>query len=648
MIQILIIAALLLAPVSLMYGAYQRYFQVKPRFSERLTHFALGGVVACLILLAAPWFLLSFKSTSFVSRAFVEAALLEKAGTFIVLLFYVVKKKEDLSIIDATLTGMLLGLGFSAVENIFYSSLSINAILFIRLISSVPLHVFTCGIMGYFIGAGALYGHRGKKAVYISLAFLFPVTCHGMYDYFFLKGGSLPYLNAALLLFLGFFMEYLLARGRNIPSRETFSMAGLSFEEWESVQRDPQYERWILQSMGSEKIKGESFFMIRFDLVKFVGIILLTAFAVTAFLEQENLMSYLSFSLSTVEIVMLFVLLPSLYGFMLFMVNIINPRYFQESIIKIPVITDLTYYVDGKQEVQITYDITPYSCFIKTIEPLEKGSIIHLILDCAGIQSPKLSAEVAWNYHDIESHQNGTLVRFTDIPAGFYTFYIRYYIYKVLKGIYFNLKLPGATRVRRLFVRPESILQKEYHYEEGTVLFHQGDRGRDIYLVRKGKVDIIKKGEKGEEIILTTLAEGDIFGEMAIAGNQPRMAEARCRTDCIMARGEGDNLDVLIEQNPEFTQRLINNFARRLFDSEAKMLKTLKKVESRADERTEIMAESFLALLSLKNNRDAAEQTLSKEETAFLLKKLKERPLSEDLYDFLKKKFYYLQKKTKK
>ncbi len=588
MMQLLIITLLALAPVPVMLILYLRYFQVGPRFSIRLRHFALGGVIACLLLLTAPYFLPYVKGTSFLTIAFFEAALLEKIGTFSFLTFYIYIKKKDISVLNSITTGMLLGVGFATVENIFYSFSSVNSVIFIRLISSVPLHVFTCGIMGYFLGQSRLYGSRIKKIRYFLLAFIVPVVFHGMYDYFFIRGGTLPYLNAALLIFLSFYIEYILARGQIFPSSETLEVSGLFFEEWESVQRDPQYERWILQSMGSKNIVREKFFSLRFEPFKVISITILLASASAAFLNQNDIMRFLSFSISPQESVMLFVLLPALYSLVLLTVNIINPRYFQDSIIKIPIITDLIYYSDGEREDQITYDITAFSCFLKTIEPIEMGSKIRIVLNCSGMQSPEIEAQVIWNYHNLETNQNGTLVRFIGTPFRFYFFYSRYYIYKLLKGIYFNLKLPGAGHIRELFVRPESILQEEYYYEKGTVLFRQGEKGREMFLIRKGEVDIIKKSPAGEEIKLVSLKSGDIFGEMAIAGNQPRLAEARCKTDCIMAKGKGDNLDVLIEQNPEFTHRLIQNFAQRLFSSEEKMLGALKEIEESSKDKLNI------------------------------------------------------------
>jgi CRP-like cAMP-binding protein len=62
-------------------------------------------------------------------------------------------------------------------------------------------------------------------------------------------------------------------------------------------------------------------------------------------------------------------------------------------------------------------------------------------------------------------------------------------------------------------------------YPKGKVLFRQGDRGGAAYLVNAGAVGIFR--EAGErKIPLATVRKGELFGEMAVIDNSPRMATA--------------------------------------------------------------------------------------------------------------------------
>ncbi|MGE3063283.1 MAG: Crp/Fnr family transcriptional regulator [bacterium] len=57
------------------------------------------------------------------------------------------------------------------------------------------------------------------------------------------------------------------------------------------------------------------------------------------------------------------------------------------------------------------------------------------------------------------------------------------------------------------------------------VLFREGDVGDEMYLIKSGKIKIVKKvGE--EKKVLAVLTEGDFFGEMAIIDGSSRSATA--------------------------------------------------------------------------------------------------------------------------
>jgi hypothetical protein len=57
----------------------------------------------------------------------------------------------------------------------------------------------------------------------------------------------------------------------------------------------------------------------------------------------------------------------------------------------------------------------------------------------------------------------------------------RYYLYRLRKGFIFNLKLPGFEGIRRLFMRPSTVMQKEVSYQPGAV-FSAGGHRRHVLL----------------------------------------------------------------------------------------------------------------------------------------------------------------------
>jgi len=62
--------------------------------------------------------------------------------------------------------------------------------------------------------------------------------------------------------------------------------------------------------------------------------------------------------------------------------------------------------------------------------------------------------------------------------------------------------------------------------EPHKMIFDEGDEGDAAYLICHGAVEI-RKGTRGQNPQrLATLKKGDIFGEMALFDNRPRMAAA--------------------------------------------------------------------------------------------------------------------------
>ena len=101
------------------------------------------------------------------------------------------------------------------------------------------------------------------------------------------------------------------------------------------------------------------------------------------------------------------------------------------------------------------------------------------------------------------------------------------------------------------------------HFDNGQVLFHEGDDGDDMYIIQSGRV-AIKKRVKDSDTTLAVLEKGDFFGEMAILERLPRSATAEVveEGDLIVISGEmfGD----MIKANPEIAVRMLRKQSIRL------------------------------------------------------------------------------------
>jgi len=68
--------------------------------------------------------------------------------------------------------------------------------------------------------------------------------------------------------------------------------------------------------------------------------------------------------------------------------------------------------------------------------------------------------------------------------------------------------------------------------KKGARLFYRHDKSSGLYLVTRGSIQIIIDNDANREIIVYTIREGDIVGEMALFRNQLRSATAVTLEDC--------------------------------------------------------------------------------------------------------------------
>ena len=59
-------------------------------------------------------------------------------------------------------------------------------------------------------------------------------------------------------------------------------------------------------------------------------------------------------------------------------------------------------------------------------------------------------------------------------------------------------------------------------FPPGTTIFNESDKGDKFYVISKGSVDIVRKGEPRP--FHSVLGEGQVFGELALRSEEGRRA----------------------------------------------------------------------------------------------------------------------------
>lgn len=69
-------------------------------------------------------------------------------------------------------------------------------------------------------------------------------------------------------------------------------------------------------------------------------------------------------------------------------------------------------------------------------------------------------------------------------------------------------------------------ISTEETYQDGQIIFEEGNSGDWVYIIQSGAVELSKKvGER--KVVIAVLQPGDIFGELAFIAKIPRTASAR-------------------------------------------------------------------------------------------------------------------------
>ncbi len=87
--------------------------------------------------------------------------------------------------------------------------------------------------------------------------------------------------------------------------------------------------------------------------------------------------------------------------------------------------------------------------------------------------------------------------------------------------------------------------------QAGEVIFHAGDLGDALYIVKSGEVELYVKDTTGQKIVLAVAEKHDIFGELSMLDERPRSATSAALTDCELFLLDRDDLLLLFQKQPD-------------------------------------------------------------------------------------------------
>lgn len=101
-------------------------------------------------------------------------------------------------------------------------------------------------------------------------------------------------------------------------------------------------------------------------------------------------------------------------------------------------------------------------------------------------------------------------------------------------------------------------------FKEGEVIFHYGDSGGEIFILRNGSIELFIESMEGEKIVISENEKGDVIGELSFLDGGARTATALAREATQTLVMHRDRLLEFIDKHPHAAMDLLTAVGRRL------------------------------------------------------------------------------------
>ncbi len=98
----------------------------------------------------------------------------------------------------------------------------------------------------------------------------------------------------------------------------------------------------------------------------------------------------------------------------------------------------------------------------------------------------------------------------------------------------------------------------------GTTIMHEGDPGDGFCIIARGRVLVYCQNFHGEKVYLSSLSDGDCFGEFSFFTGEARAATAEALEDVLIFEIRQKDFDTILDRFPSLTQALLRFYKSRV------------------------------------------------------------------------------------
>ena len=104
--------------------------------------------------------------------------------------------------------------------------------------------------------------------------------------------------------------------------------------------------------------------------------------------------------------------------------------------------------------------------------------------------------------------------------------------------------------------------------QAGETLFHAGDLGDSLFIIKTGEIELFIKDTTGQKIVLKIARQDSIFGEISMLDSRPRSATAMALTACELFVLDRDDLLLLFQKKPDAALNMLASMSGMLRDAD--------------------------------------------------------------------------------
>lgn len=112
-------------------------------------------------------------------------------------------------------------------------------------------------------------------------------------------------------------------------------------------------------------------------------------------------------------------------------------------------------------------------------------------------------------------------------------------------------------------VRKSRVLDRQSYAAE-EILFREGEQGGRAFFIEKGRVEVFRTDDAGNEISISELGENEIVGEMAVLTGGRRSASVRILEPSILVSITGQDFNKKLQETDKVFRALLEMYISRI------------------------------------------------------------------------------------